>query len=74
MAFVEVSQERFYKAIGGPENINPSAHQHHSEWINLNTHAVVGRSEPGYKSHYGTPDRYWLEETFLKSKIQVLNI
>jgi hypothetical protein len=68
MAFVEVSYEQFYKVIGGPENINPSAHPYHSEWINLNTHAVVGRSEPGYKSPYGTPSRYWLEERFAASK------
>lgn len=74
MAFVEVSQERFYKVIGGPENINPSAHPYHSEWRNLNTQAVVGRAEPGYKSHCRTPNRYWLEENFLKSKSQVINL
>lgn len=71
MAFVEVSQEQFYKAIGGPENINPTAHSYHSEWNNLNTRAFVGRSEPGYKSPYGTQSRYWLEEGFLKARVMV---
>lgn len=64
MAFVEVSQEQFYKAIGGPENIHPTAHKTHSEWKNLNTHEVVGRTEPGYSAPYGTPERYLLEERF----------
>ena len=69
MAFFEVSQEQFYKAIGGPENIQPTAHPYHSEWRNLNTHAVVGRSEPGYKSQCGTPKRYWLEDALLKERV-----
>lgn len=67
MAFIEVRQDQFYKAIGGQENIHPTAHPYHSEWRNLNTHAVVGRSKPGYKSPYGTPSRYWLEDGFLKA-------
>lgn len=67
MAFIEVSQDQFYRAIGGPENIHPTPYQYHGEWKNLNTHAVVGRTQPGYKSPYGTPNRYWLEEQFAKN-------
>lgn len=74
MSFVEVPKHQFFRAVGGPENINPISHPYHSEWKNLNTHAVVGRSEPGYKNHYGTPRRYWLEESILKSKVQELNL
>lgn len=67
MAFVEVSEEQFYKAIG-PENVGPSAFEYHGEWKSLSTHAVVGRTEPGYKSPYGTPRRYWLEKQFAARK------
>lgn len=70
MAFIEVGEAQFYKAIGGPENIHPTPHPYHGEWKNLDTHAFVGRTEPGYKSPYGTPHRYWLEEKFLKNKRQ----
>ena len=64
---IEVSEDQFYKAIG-PENVHPTPHPYHSEWRSLSTHAVVGRSEPGYKSPYGTPRRYWLEEQFSARK------
>lgn len=67
MAYIEVSQEQFFKAIG-PENVGPSAFEYHSEWKNLSTHAVVGRTEPGYKSPYGTLRRYWLDEQFAKHR------
>ena len=54
MAFVEVTKEQFYKGIGGPENIHPTPFEYHCEWKNLATHEIVGRSEPGYKSHVNT--------------------
>ncbi|HBP1789752.1 hypothetical protein IPC1108_28325 [Pseudomonas aeruginosa] len=68
MAFVEVSKEQFFQAVGGPENIHPTPHPDCSEWKNLSTHEVVGRSEPGYKSAQGTPHRYWLTEQFANRK------
>jgi hypothetical protein len=68
MSMIEVSKEHFFQAIGGPENINPTAWADHSEWKNLNSHAVVGRSEPGYKGGYVQPRRYWLEQSFAERK------
>ena len=67
--YVEVNEQQFYKAIGGPENIHPTPYPFHSEWKNLNTHEVVGRSEPGYKSAYGAQHRYWLTEGFARRKL-----
>lgn len=68
MSMIEVSKDRFFQAVGGPENIHPTPWKDHSEWKNLKTNATVGRSEPGYLSAFGTPNRYWLEESFAKRK------
>ena len=70
--YVEVNEQQFYTAIGGPENIHPIPHPFHGEWKNLSTHEVVGRSEPGYKSAYGTQRRYWLTDGFARRKLPAL--
>lgn len=72
--YVEVTQAAFFATIGGPENIHPTPHQDRSEWKNLSTHEVVGRTEPGYKRSYGPTHRYWLTESFAKRKqVEVLS-
>jgi hypothetical protein len=66
---IEVTKDTFYKAIGGPENINPRADSpDHSTWINLATHQQVGKTTPGYKGSFGVPSRYYLTEAFAASK------
>lgn len=68
MSMIEVSRDHFFQAVGGPENIHPTPRPEFSEWKNLNTHATVGRSEPGYLSSFFKPKRYWLEESFANRK------
>lgn len=67
---IEVTKETFYKAIGGPENINPRTDSpSHSTWINLATHQQVGETRPGWRrGAHGVPDRYYLTEAFAASK------
>ncbi|SER53732.1 hypothetical protein [Pseudomonas soli] len=67
MSYIEVTQAHFFQAIG-PENVGPTAWADHSEWKNLSSYSVVGRSEPGYKNSHATPHRFWLEESFARRK------
>ena len=53
---VELTKEQFYAAVG-PRNIHPRPFREHTEWIDLNTHAVVGVSTPGYANTYGPDGR-----------------
>ncbi|MGV6475399.1 hypothetical protein [Azotobacter vinelandii] len=69
MSYVEVTKEQFFRAVGGPENINPTSFENFSEWKNLSTHEVVGRSEPGWKGRSCTAARYWLTERFANRKL-----
>ncbi len=60
--FVDVTKEQFYAAFG-PRNVHPRPYRERTEWVDLNTHAVVGISTPGYANTYGadgrlTPETY----------------
>jgi len=44
---VPVTKDQFF-AFVGPRNVHPRAEREHSIWIDLNTHAVIGVSTPGY--------------------------
>lgn len=74
MSMIEVSRDHFFQAVGGPENIHPTPWPGFSEWKNLNTHATVGKSEPGYLNSIDTEKRYWLEESFASRKPFVANV
>jgi hypothetical protein len=63
MSMIEVTKEKFFKVIG-PMSVHPRPEPECSMWESLNTREIVGKSEPGYKSRFGTPHRYWLKEGF----------
>ncbi len=65
MAMNEVSREKFFEVVG-PMNVQPRPELDHSEWASLTTREVVGRSEPGYKNSFLKPNRYWLNQAFIR--------
>lgn len=60
---IEVSKEEFFRIIG-PMNVHPRSEPECSIWENLNTRAVIGRSEPGFRSPTGKQSRYWVDEKY----------
>lgn len=69
-ALTPVSEAQFYAAIG-PRNIHPRAERERSVWVNLDTHAVVGLSTPGYANTWTpdgpTPKTYMLDTAIAKA-------
>lgn len=66
--FVEVSKDKFFKAVGGPENIHPRSEPDHSAWEVVGSRELVGRTTPGYKNGRGQKCRYFLTDRFFKLK------
>lgn len=65
---IEVTKDKFFSAVGGPEDIHPSALVDCSVWKNARTDEIVGKSEPGYASPHGTPKKYFLTTSFAMAK------
>ena len=61
---VEVSKARFYKAIGGPENIHPRAEPDASIWEVVGRREVVGKTVPGYKGGSSVRRQYFLIQPY----------
>jgi hypothetical protein len=59
IALTEVIKAEFY-AYMNPRNVCPRSEHDHSEWIDQRTYRILGKSEPGYASPHGTPERYFL--------------
>ena len=59
----EVTKDEFYRAIS-PLNVHPRALEDRSDWeLQDGSRRLVGRTEPGYRSPYGTAKRYFLMES-----------
>jgi hypothetical protein len=63
---VEVTKDQFF-AFVGPRNVHPTPYPDHSLWRDLNTHSIVGKTQPGYRNTWGpqgkTPAVYLLTQT-----------
>jgi hypothetical protein len=57
-SMVEVDEVKFF-AVMGPRDVHPRATPECSVWETPNRD-VLGQSEPGYRSPYGTPKRFLL--------------
>ena len=64
---IEVSRADFFAAVG-PRNIHPRPEKDHTLWIDQESHATVGRTEPGYMPRLTLTPRYYLTEAFARGK------
>ena len=59
MQFKEVSGDEFFARLkADARDIMPRAEPYESIWECVRTRSVFGKTEPGYKSPHGTPQKY----------------